>query len=104
MKPVVAYLLGAALLLSNAWWACSAFNAGMSLDAATSTLVSETRSVQVLGALLAAFPPRSGPEALVRWARTAHPDWIVKVEGSNIEIEGIRLKFRGDTLTVVESL
>jgi hypothetical protein len=76
----------------------------MSLDAATSDLVSETRSVQVLGALLTKFPPQPGPEALVQWARTAHPDWIVKMEGSDIEIEGVRLKFRGDTLTAVESL
>lgn len=103
MKSIVAYSLGILLIMSNAWWAYTAYNAGMDLDAQTSALVQEKQSVKVLIALLTEARGLSSPEALTQWAAASHPDWIVKRDGPRIELQGLLIRYEGDSIVGVES-
>ena len=103
MKPIVAYSLGALLVLSNAWWIYTAYNAAIDLDAQASALVQEKQSVKILIALVTESRGLSSPEALTQWAATSHPDWIVKRDGGSIELQGLRIRFGGDSIASIES-
>lgn len=104
MRLHQAHVLGALLVISNALWAYSSYNAALDLDFQERDLIHARRALVVLEAILTESPRSVGPEGLAEWARVTHPEWVLKVDRSVIELEGLRLQFSGDTMVAIDGL
>ncbi|MBX6330539.1 MAG: hypothetical protein IRY91_01695 [Gemmatimonadaceae bacterium] len=92
------------LIVTNAVWAYTLLDRGVTLDHESTELVRQKRITDLLSALLLELPRGVGIEQAAATIRAKHPDLIVKRDGERLEAGDVVLEFQGDTLVRVAPL
>jgi hypothetical protein len=94
MSKGVLYGLLSALVLSNGLWLYNTMDQAAALDGCFMEVMRYKKSADVLATLIIEYPRGEGVDEVRAEIIRKHPDWIVKMVGDRLQVEGITLEFR----------
>jgi len=97
-------ILVAALVLTNGAWAYHLIDQSITLQHQTEELTRQRSIQELLASLVVDLQGTKSRADVMAIVRQKYGNRIVKTDNGNIEIEGVVLRFRGDTLMNVSTL
>lgn len=98
MKPWILWLLIALLVITNAFWIYQMVDHATLADDQASEIARQQQTSKLLASLVLTLPRDRGLEDTRRILEREYPSTLIKVEGSDLELDRVTIEFRNDSV------